>query len=176
MTRSHGDLMDDSKNWPAEHGEAVWRTICRLLGSDEGAADCFQETFAQFAGISRRQVVGQPLGLLKRLATARAIDAIRRRANDRRQHKVLHDQHPSDEAEPWQDAVANELAENLRLALGTISPDQASAFCMTQLEGMDRPAAAEAMGITVDHLAVLLHRARANLQQRLAKHQPPVRR
>jgi RNA polymerase sigma-70 factor (ECF subfamily) len=168
--------MDDPKNLPAEHGEAAWRTICRLLGGEEGAADCFQETFAQFAGISRRQVVRQPLGLLKRLATARAIDAIRRRAKDRRRHTILDDQLPSNQAEPWQDAAANELAENLRLALATISPDQVSAFCMTQLEGMDRPAAAEAMGITVDHLSVLLHRARSNLQQRLGKHQPPVRR
>ena len=176
MTRSHGDLMDDSKNWPAEHGEAVWRTIFRLLGSDEGAADCFQETFAQFTGISRRQVVRHPLGLLKRLATARAIDAVRRRAADRKRSKILDDQHPSDSGEPWQDAAANELAENLRLALATISPDQASAFCITQLEGLDRAEAAEAMGITVDHLAVLLHRARVNLQQRLAKHLPPVRR
>jgi RNA polymerase sigma-70 factor (ECF subfamily) len=168
--------MDSPENLPAEHGEAVWRTICRLLGGEEGAGDCFQETFAQFADISRRQVVRHPLGLLKRLATARAIDAIRRRATERQRSRILDDQYPSGDAEPWQTAAANELADNMRLALGTIPPDQATAFCMTQIERIDRPTTAEAMGITVDHLAVLLHRARSNLQQRLAKHLPPVRR
>jgi len=54
--------MNDEKNLPAEHGEAVWRTICRILGSQEGAADCFQETFIQYVRISRKQMVREPLG------------------------------------------------------------------------------------------------------------------
>src|SRR5580658_2575973 len=123
MTGLQDGLMDEPTNFPADHGEAVWRTICRLLGGQEGAADCFQETFVQFAGISRRQVVRQPLGLLKRLATARAIDAIRRRAVDRRRWKTLDERQHSMEAEPWQTAAANELTDNLRSALGEISPD-----------------------------------------------------
>jgi RNA polymerase sigma-70 factor (ECF subfamily) len=168
--------MDQSHNLPAEHGEAVWRTICRLLGGDEGAADCFQETFVQFAAISRQQTIRQPLGLLKRLATARAIDAIRRRAVDRRRLKVLDEFQPGKQIQPWQSAAAKELAENLRLALGLIPPDQAAAFCMTQLERLNRAEAADAMGISTDHLAVLLHRARANLQAQLSSHLPETRR
>jgi RNA polymerase sigma-70 factor (ECF subfamily) len=166
--------MDEPKTLPAEDGQAVWRTICRLLGSQEGAADCFQETFVQFAQLSRRKIVRDPLGLLKRIATSRAIDTIRRRTVDRRRQTSLDEQQPSDSVEPWQTLAAEELSDSLRLALGEIPANQAAVFCMTQLETMSRSDTANAMGISDEHVAVLLHRARENLQGRLAKYLPTI--
>jgi RNA polymerase sigma-70 factor (ECF subfamily) len=169
-------MMNNLDNFPAEHGEAIWRTICRLLGSDEGAADCFQETFVQFAQAARSKQVREPLALLKSIATSRAIDAIRRRRVNRRRQASLSDQQPGNSIEPWQTMAADELAENLRRALTQIPPNQATAFCMTQLEQMTRSQAASAMGITEEHAAVLLHRAREKLQGKLAKHLPAIER
>ena len=40
---------DESFSRPVEsHGPLVWRTLCRPLRSDDGAADCFQEPFLEY--------------------------------------------------------------------------------------------------------------------------------
>ena len=62
-----------------KHGPVVWQTAYRLLGNHEDAADCFQETFVSALGFCRRQQVRNFSALLARLATARAIDQLRRR-------------------------------------------------------------------------------------------------
>jgi RNA polymerase sigma-70 factor (ECF subfamily) len=162
--------MDECDRIVAQHGQAVWQTIYRLLGSQEGAADCFQETFFQFIQMAAKSNVDHSLALLKRIATRRAIDLIRKRANSRQKQVPLDEQYPSKEVDPWKGLAAEEFAQSLRDALQHIPPDQATVFCMTQLEQMDPSEVGTAMGIDTGHVAVLLHRARAALQGRLAKH------
>jgi hypothetical protein len=48
-----------------------------------------------------------------------------------------------------------------------VVPGQSAVFVMTQLEQMTHEDAAAALGISVNHVAVLLFRARAALQLRL---------
>ncbi|MGD0389908.1 MAG: sigma-70 family RNA polymerase sigma factor [Tepidisphaeraceae bacterium] len=168
--------MDECDSVVAQHGPAVWRTICRLLKKQEDAADCFQETFVQYVQLAARTKVDYPLALLKRIATRRAIDWIRRRAAARRKQVPLDEQYPSRDGEAWSAMAAEEFGDVLLDALKDIPPDQATAFCMTQLEQMDPGEVGAAMGIDVGYVAVLLHRARATLQGRLAKHLPPIRR
>jgi len=45
---------------------------------------------------------------------------------------------------------------------------------MTQLDSMERAEVARALAISEEHVAVLLHRARGNLQRRLAKYLPRI--
>jgi len=164
--------MDDPQTLVTEHGPVVWRTISRLLGPNEDAADCFQETFVQYIQITATTKVDYSLALLKRIATRRAIDLIRKRSSNRQNQVLLDDQSPASDVEPWQSLAADEFAEGLRAALERIPPDQATVFCLTQLEQMNPPDVAAVMGINVRHVAVLLHRARTTLQGRLAKHLP----
>jgi RNA polymerase sigma-70 factor (ECF subfamily) len=171
-----GGLMDQWESVLREHGDTVWRTIGRLLGSQEGAADCFQEAFVDYARIAARQAPKNPLALLKRIATRRAIDEIRRRMMDRKRLGELNENQVATGEEPWESASAKELDEKLREALAQIPEDQAAAFSLTQIEGMENGEAGEAMRIDGKHVSVLLHRARANLQGRLAKYLPAGRR
>src|SRR6476659_2234079 len=60
-------------------GPAVWRTVYRLLGRTADAEDCFQETFLAALRLWARQPVAHPRAALQRLATARAVDRLRRR-------------------------------------------------------------------------------------------------
>ncbi|MCH7557484.1 MAG: sigma-70 family RNA polymerase sigma factor [Planctomycetes bacterium] len=62
-----------------KHGPAVWQTAYRLLGNRTDAADCFQETFICALELSQRQRIRSFSALLRRLATTRAIDQLRRR-------------------------------------------------------------------------------------------------
>ena len=73
-------------DWPQilnEHGGIVWQTVRRLLNDDADAADCFQETFVAALVFARQQPVQNWVGLLKQLATARALDRMRKRARAR---------------------------------------------------------------------------------------------
>ena len=58
-----------------QHGPLVWKTVYRLLRHDADAADCFQRTFLSALELSRTQAIHNWPGLLRRLGTARALEA-----------------------------------------------------------------------------------------------------
>ena len=160
----------------ADQGKYVWRLIVRILGDDgHDAADCFQQAFVELALRKKRLDDVRDLGaLLKRIATARAIDTVRRRIRDRLRTQ------DTDVAliasrrdfEPDARAEADELLDELRAALAELSERQSIAFVLTQIENMPHVDAALAIGVTVNHFGVLLHRARAALRERLGSHRP----
>ena len=160
----------------AEHGASVWRLIVRILGDDgHDAADCFQQAFVGLASRYKRlNDVRDPAALLKRIAAARAIDMVRRRIRERgRTHHTNEALFASRKAyEPDAMAESGELLEDLRGALIQLPEQQATVFVLTEIDNVPREEAASALGVTVNHLGVLLHRARAALRERLASHRP----
>jgi RNA polymerase sigma-70 factor (ECF subfamily) len=160
-------------DWPElirEHGPLVWRTAYRLLNHDADAADCFQRTFLAAVEIERKQQVRCWLALLKRLATARALEQLRQRHRRKTRSEPWPENSPADSRadDPLQAAVGGELAGRLRDALAEIDPLQADVFCLTCLEGLSYAEVAEQLGITTNHAGVLLSRARAALREKLA--------
>lgn len=98
-----------------EHGAIVWKTVSRLLDNEADAADCFQDTFVSALNVSRAQTVRNWPGLLKRLATARALDRLRQRRQESSRCTGMPDGfHPAEKAAgPSRVAEARELAEHL---------------------------------------------------------------
>jgi RNA polymerase sigma-70 factor (ECF subfamily) len=171
------------------HGPSVWRTACRLLCDPAEADDCMQDTFLAAVEFSRRQEVREWGALLRRIATSRALDRLRRAM--RQKAAGLHaasgggsngHPHPTADwgdlpsADPADDplwlAEAREfheqLHERLRRALARLSPQQAEAFCLRYLNEMDYCQIAEALQIDVNQVGVVLHRARSRLRELLA--------
>jgi RNA polymerase sigma-70 factor (ECF subfamily) len=151
-------------------GPAVWRTVCRLLTHRADAEECFQETFLAALELWRRQPVRSPRAALQRLATARAIDRLRQRyrrtqRESPRRSAAVADPAPS----PADRAAAAELAQALRAALADLPDRQADVFCLHCLEGFSYTEVAETLGVSVDSVGVLLHRARAKLRAALAE-------
>lgn len=161
-------------DWPAvvrEHGPLVWRTAFRLLNHDADAADCFQRTFV--SAVELTEPVRHWPAVLARLATARALEQLRQRYRRRERFAALPDESPSPvAADPLADAAASELADALRVALAAIDPVQAEVFCLVCLEGWGNRDAADHLGVTANHVGVLLHRARAALRDRLTAFDP----
>lgn len=163
-------------DWPAllrDHGPLVWRTAYRLLGREDDAADCYQQTFLAVVELERHEPIRYWPATLKRIAAARALDRLRERYRQAAQSGEL----PADQADARiVDAVdlaqAGELAERLRVALTEIDARQAEAFCLIALENHSYDEAAAALTVTANHAGVLLNRAKAALRERLITFAP----
>jgi RNA polymerase sigma-70 factor, ECF subfamily len=154
------------------HGPLVWRTAYRLLTNDADAADCFQRTFLSAVDLAGAEPVRHWPAVLVRLATARALEALRARHRERGRNEPLASDPPGGAPGPLDDAAEGELADGLRAALTEIDPRQAEMFCLVCLEGLTNQEAAGQLGVTANHANVLLHRARSALQQRLRRFAP----
>ena len=157
----------------ARDGPAVWRTVYRLLGRRADAEDCFQETFLAALRLWARQPVQHPRAALQRLATARAVDRLRRRYRESARagpaaSSVAWEGLPHPGPSPPDRAAAAELSQRLREALALLPPKQADVFCLYSLEGWAYSEIAGELGVSVDAVGVLLHRARAKLRAALA--------
>ncbi len=159
--------------WPSiveSHAGLVWQTIRRLIDHEEDAADCFQETFAAALAASNQQMVRHWPAFLVRIATNQALDRLRSRS---REHtRVTHDhdfgQTASRIPEPAAVAEERELVDRLRHAVATLPKDQAEAFWLATFESLPHAEIGASLGITANHVGVLLHRARRALQSFVA--------
>ncbi|HEV3415186.1 MAG TPA: sigma-70 family RNA polymerase sigma factor [Pirellulales bacterium] len=156
------------------HGPTVWRVARRLLNNEADAADCFQRTFVSALELSRREPVANWGALLNRLSNARALDCLRERKRQAKRIALTPDEGCADRRapSPLQAAGANELAQHLREALADLDPRQGQVFCLACLEGFSYDEIADQLCVTVNHVGVLLNRARTFLRARLAAHQP----
>jgi RNA polymerase sigma factor (sigma-70 family) len=169
--------MTDWSSIVREHGPLVWRTAFRLLNREADAADCFQQTFLAAVEFAERQPVRDWPALLRRLSTARAIEQLRLRYRSAARNAPLTDAEADPSApDPLAHAAGGELADRLRESLAAIDPRQAAAFCLTALDGLSNAEAAEAMGVSANHVGVLVYRARQALRGRLTGFDPKVTR
>jgi RNA polymerase sigma-70 factor (ECF subfamily) len=164
-------------DWDAvvrDFGQVVWRTACRLLSHEADAADCFQRTFIAAVELDATEPVRNWPAVLKRLATARALEQLRTRYRESRRSGELPDESLPDPGalDPAELACGGELAAALRAAISTLDPVQAEVFCLVCLEGFSNAEAAAVLQITANYTGVLLHRARAELRERLRTFDP----
>jgi RNA polymerase sigma-70 factor (ECF subfamily) len=166
--------MTDWAQLVQHHGPSVWRTAYRLLNNEADACDCFQRTFISVLELERTEHIRNWPALLKRLATARALECVRQRRRESNRLTALVENSVIDERElgPLKAAEASELAEHLRSALADLELRQAQVFCLACLDGLSYHEIADQLCITANHVGVLLNRARATLRERLQAHAP----
>ena len=152
----------------AQHGPDVWRTAYRLISDREQANDCYQETFLQAVAYARRHQVENWGSVLKRIATARAFDCLRRRY--RRGAAPLASEGPVDLREqlPEQPAEMREWMEQLRVALSQLPERQAEAFWLCEVELLGRDVVARRLDSSPRQVAVWLHRGKRKLRTLMA--------
>jgi RNA polymerase sigma-70 factor (ECF subfamily) len=152
-----------------QEGPVVWQTAYRILGHRADTEECYQESFLAALEVSRREVVHNWPALLRRLATARAVERLRQRCRCRAREEIPEwDNLQSPMASPSQTAEERELAQRLREALAKISLQQAEVFCLHCLDGWSYQEIAQQLGLSVDAVGVVLHRARKRLQRLLS--------
>jgi RNA polymerase sigma-70 factor (ECF subfamily) len=148
------------------YGPIVWQTAYRLLGNHADAADCFSETFVCALELSQHQRIRSFSALLARLATARAIDRLRKRYSKSQAYVDQADLAavPSANPGPLKHLQTKELQARLRQAISRLPAQQAEAFCLRYLNDMSYRQIAKQLGIRTSTAGVLLHRARAKLR------------
>jgi RNA polymerase sigma-70 factor (ECF subfamily) len=164
-----------------EHGPMVWRTIDRLLAHEADTADCFQRTFIAALELSHREPIRHWPAALKRVATHRALEQLRKRIRESGKCVAIADpaaivsKLDGEHSEPEQAAHSSELAAQLRIALAEIDPQESQAFCLACLDQWSYHEIAAEMAISSNYVGVLLNRARASLRQRLKQFDPAAK-
>lgn len=161
--------MIDWEQIVSRHGDLVWKTAYRLLGNHADALDCQQETFLAAVEFARRKEVHDWPALLQHLATARAIDRLRRLKSNARRQSSRTDVSNITSCEPGPESRAeeSELVECLRQALTTLPENQAEVYCLRFINDLSYEQIAVQMGLQTSHVGALLHRARARLRTML---------
>lgn len=147
-----------------QHGARVLRIATRILGSVHDAEDVAQEVFIEAHRVYRAGPVQSWTGLLVRLATLRAID-------QRRRTQATEDLSDADRPTsigPSEAAVANELAQWLRGAVGRLPEQQAAIFTLTYFEQVSREQIASTLNISPAAVSTALYKARRGLMSLLS--------
>jgi RNA polymerase sigma-70 factor (ECF subfamily) len=165
--------MVDWEDIARRHGPLVWKTVYRLLGGGTDAArECFQDTFLTALDYAKRQEVRNWPGLLQRIATTRALDAIASRRLDRRRHagtgETDLDRVASTRAGPDVRVELAETMDRFRTALAELPAGQREVFSLRHFSQMSYEEIATETGQSVDTVGVTLHRARGRLREALA--------
>jgi RNA polymerase sigma-70 factor, ECF subfamily len=162
-------------DWDAiveEQGPMVWRTLWRLLANRADVEECFQEAFLGAFQLSQRETIENWPAVLCSLASARAIDRLRKRyRRGERRQEGTDERHFSEavsaEPGPPERAQAGELSERLRRAMVQLPEKQAEAFSLHVLSGRSHREIAERLDMTENAVGVTVHRARQRLRELL---------
>jgi RNA polymerase sigma-70 factor (ECF subfamily) len=130
------------------HGPMAFDTAWRLLGHAADAEDVVQEALLDAFELHSRRAVRNWGGLLRHLASRRAIDRLRQRRHTQAL-AVDPATRPSDQ--PESAAIDRE----------------AGVFSLRYFGEMSNPQIAEELGISLDAVGVALHKARTRLKQLL---------
>ena len=161
--------MQDLDQILAQHADAVWRTAYRLLGNTADADECMQEAFVAAVRLNGRETVRDWAALLRRLATVRALDCLRRRLTERARVSggVDWEALPSPGETPEARRQRAELSDCLRHALGRLPSEHAQVFCLRHVEDMSYEEIADQVHVSVNSVGAILDRARERLRELL---------
>jgi len=151
-----------------ESGPAVFGAAWRILGHAADAEDVVQEVFLEAQQMRNSRPARQWTSLLRRMATFRALDRLRR-------HKqtVSLEGVPiaGNEHEPEAAAVGNELEARLREAITQLPNREATVFCLRYFEDSTYEEIAESLKISSTSVATALNKARSKLKTLLVDSQ-----
>ncbi len=149
----------------------VFAFLVRMLGSREDAQDLCQETFLRMVrSADTYQATGQFQSWLFRIAGNLARSRARRR-------KILrwfsfeehHPDPPSTEPDALQELEMSESRIEVREAIARLPDRQREALVLKQYQNLKYREIADAMGLSVNAVQMLLHRAMQSLRKDLVR-------
>jgi RNA polymerase sigma-70 factor (ECF subfamily) len=154
--------MHDWEQVVKDNARDVYRVALRTLGNEHDAEDVSQDVFCEAMKLLGSTKVTDWPGMLRRMATLRAIDRLRRR----RPTQTVDDLFES-EADPGQFAEQRELADRLRRSMAQLPPQQAAVFSLAYLESLSRKEIAACLDVSPSAVSTALYKARQKLKSLL---------
>lgn len=155
-------------NWERivrEHGGMVFGAAWRVLGNAADSEDVVQDVFLEAHRLQKVRTIRSWPGLLRRLATYRALDRLRQR----REVTSLDGVPLATSADgPEATAMNNELAERLRQVLPQLPEREGAVFCLRYFEDLSYQEIADLLDTSPGAVATALHKARAKLEALLS--------
>jgi RNA polymerase sigma-70 factor (ECF subfamily) len=167
MTRDQAAARACIEELYASHHAEIYSYLVRLLHDDDLAADLAQETFVKaYRAFDTLEDLGRARPWLYRIAGRTALDELRRQ---RIVHFIPWTGDPRGMAASAEEVVLHgRLTDELERALMAIPERQRMAIVLAEVQGLNGPELAEAMGTSHDAARALLARARESLRQALA--------
>jgi RNA polymerase sigma-70 factor, ECF subfamily len=156
-------------NWEAivrTHGPMVFGAAWRILGHAADTEDVVQEVFLEAHRLQNGGEVRNWGGLLRRIATYRALDRLRQRKHT---CSLDHELPVGPEDEPEAAAIGRELSERLRQAVSQLPEREGTVFCLRYFDELTYQEIAGSLDISVGAVAQALHKARAKLEAMLVE-------
>lgn len=159
-------MPDDWTEIVSRHTGLVVGAVRRIVGNTHDTEDVVQEVFAEAYALAGRTQVRNWTGLLRRLATLRALDCLRARRRAEFVTSPSGDVSRLESAspEPHEEFAATELADRLRAALGSLPAVQAQVFALRYFDEMSYEQIAAELNVSVNAVGLALHKARRQLQ------------
>jgi RNA polymerase sigma factor (sigma-70 family) len=152
------------------YARRVYNITYRISGDPTDAEDLTQETFLRALGAlhNLREPQTFPAWLCQ-IATNVSLEALRRRRKlpQAELSPVVTDTYPDDARwhAPENVAVAHEESRDVQAVLNRLSPRQRAALTLREMEGFSYAGIAEALGISVGAVEVLIFRARRRFRE-----------
>jgi RNA polymerase sigma-70 factor (ECF subfamily) len=154
-----------------DHSARVIAAAYRVTGSHQDAEDVLQTVFMRLV---RREggahLEGNPVAYLHRAAVNAAVDLIRSRQASRTTplEDTVGRLAAPESGEAERRLASGELHDEVRKALGHLSPRAAETFALRYFEGYDNHEIARMQGSSRSTVAVILHRARQRVREAIA--------
>jgi RNA polymerase sigma-70 factor (ECF subfamily) len=156
------DNLADWESIVRKHGptafDAAWRILGHVADTEEAVQDALLDAFR----LHQDQAITNWGGLLRHLASRRALDRLRKR---KRMKPLTEDPPSSCDVQPANAAIEHELAEQLRATLAQLPNRQASVFSLRHFAGMTNTQIAGVLQISTNAVGVALHKARGKLEK-----------
>ncbi len=155
-----------------EHGPPAFQAAWRILRHPQDCEDVVQEVFIEAHRMYTKGRIRHWRAFLVRLATCRALDAVRgRRSFSEFEPTLLSTRNLG----PVEDAMAKEETAQIRALVASLAPRQAAVFCLAHFEELSHEEIAETLEISVNAVSIALHKARLALRSLVNPQTPGVR-
>ncbi len=157
------------------HSRGVLNLVYRYLGDASGAEDAAQDVFVKvYRARKNYRPSAKFTTWLYRIAVNHCLNELRSRKAQPPTAAPIDDilEEPSSAA-PDASLRRQELRRDVKEAIDALSPNQRMAVLLARFHDMSYEEIAETMGLTLEAVKSVLHRAKESLQRRLAKYAGP---
>jgi RNA polymerase sigma-70 factor (ECF subfamily) len=160
VSRAQAGRLDAFEELVRRHRTGAFRVALRMLGDESDAEDATQDAFVQaWRNLAGFRADAAFSTWMHRIVTNRCLNMLRAR----RRTEPLPERHEAPASRPDRIAEANWQVEDLKRAIGRLTPEQRAPLVLRELQGCSYEEIAATLDLSIPAVKSRLHRARLEL-------------